>query len=367
MLAGDASATTLCGPVAFYGGGGSFLPADLDGYTVPTTSSQGGIFVRQGTAPSLELIKLKPDFAAGTVTLNNGLGGAPGTTVSVPLPATLRACNGSGGTCVAQPGTTTLLDTLGSRLMYRAALRNRGGTESLVVAQSVDPDGAGTRSSAARWYEVRNPYGATPTLAQVSTFDEGAVNDRWMGSVAMNRDGDMMMGYSIVNAATGLKPSVGMTGRKLLDPINTMQTEVIAFTGTGSQTGTLTRWGDYFTMQVDPVDDRGFCFVGEYLPTDGTFNWRTRVVCAKFPVINITVSGKVTGPRGKPLVSSVVSLKDSMNVVRTVATDNLGNYQFDNVPLGDTYRLSASNRRYAFGVVQITPTTSLSGVDLVGH
>ena len=203
-------------------------------------------------------------------------------------------------------------------------------------------------------------------MAQVSTFDEGGVNDRWMGSVAMNRDGDMMMSYSIINAATGLKASVGMTGRKLLDPVNTMQTESIIFTGSGSQTGTLTRWGDYFTMQVDPADDRGFCFVGEYLPGDGSFNWRTRVVCAKFPITNITVSGKVTGPRRRALSISIVKLTDSMNVTRTVATDAAGNYQFDNVPLGDTYRVTATNRRYVFGApLQITPTSNLTNVDLI--
>lgn len=281
MLAGDPTATTLCAPIAFYGGGASFLPADLDGTTLPTDTTQGGLFIRQSTAPALNLIKLKPNFTTSTVTLTDGFGGAPGSFISVPIPATLRACNGTGGTCVAQPGTTNLLDTLGSRLMYRAAYRNRAGTDSLVVVQSVDPDGAGSRSSAVRWYEIRSPFAATPTLHQVSTFDEGGTGDRWMGSIAMNKDGDIMMGYSIVNSATSAvpgvvppntKPSIAMTGRRLADPVNTMQTEQIVFTGTGSQTGTLTRWGDYTTIQVDPSDDQGFCFVGQYLLTDGTFN-----------------------------------------------------------------------------------------------
>ena len=42
-----------------------------------------------------------------------------------------------------QPGTTTTLDTLGDRLMYRLAYRNRAGVESLLVTHGVDPDGAG--------------------------------------------------------------------------------------------------------------------------------------------------------------------------------------------------------------------------------
>ncbi|MEP6637457.1 MAG: hypothetical protein ABJB97_12085, partial [Acidobacteriota bacterium] len=135
MLAGDPTATTLCAPINFYGGGAAFLPADLDGTTLPTDVTQGGIFMRQSTAPALRLLKLKPDFAGSTVTLTDGFGGATGSFINIPLPPTTRPCNGGGGTCVRQPGTTTQLDTLGDRLLYRLAYRNRGGVDSLVVTQ----------------------------------------------------------------------------------------------------------------------------------------------------------------------------------------------------------------------------------------
>ena len=75
-----------------------------------------------------------------------------------------------------------------------------------------------------------------------------------------------------------------MAGRLAGDAINTLQAESIAVTGTGSQTGTLSRWGDYSTMQVDPVDDATFWFISQYLVADGTFNWRTRVVSYRFQV-----------------------------------------------------------------------------------
>jgi hypothetical protein len=369
MIAGDATATTLCAPTAFYAGGGSFLPADLDGTTLPTVTSQGGIFIRQNTSPSLHLIKLKPNFVAGTLTLTDGLGGATGSTVSVILPPTTRPCNGSGGTCVAQPGTTNLLDTVGGRLMYRAAYRNRGGVESLVVAQGVDVDDAGPRSSAMRWYEIRNPFAAAPTLYQVGTFDEGGAGDRWMGSIAMNKNGDMMMGYSIVNAATLLKPSIALTGRRLNDPLNTMQTENIAFTGSGVQTGTLTRWGDYTTMSVDPADDESFCYVGQYLPGDGTFNWRTRVICAKFPAAptaaSVSVSGRVLGGRSRPLGVSRVTITDSMGKSVSTATDASGAYSFEDLEAGATYTITVLNRRYTFEPKVVTLTDNLTDVNFV--
>jgi hypothetical protein len=53
--------------------------------------------------------------------------------------------------------------------------------------------------------------------------------------------------------------------------------------GSGSQTGSLIRWGDYSAMTVDPVDDCTFWYTQEYVKTNGTYNWNTRIVNFKFP------------------------------------------------------------------------------------
>lgn len=304
MLAGDPTATTLCAPTAFYGGGASFLPADLDGNELPTDLTRGGAFVRISTTLNLRMLRLKPNFAASTVTLTDGYGGASGSFINFPVGATINACNGAGNACISQPGTTNKLDTLGTRLMYRFAYRNRGGVDSLVVTHSVDPDGAGTRGAAIRWYEIRNPLAnpsdpivaRRPYLYQNGTYDPGAVGDRWMGSVAVNKYGAMLIGYSLADAVNNVKASIAVAGRLQSDPLNTLQAESIAVTGTGSQTGTLTRWGDYSTMQVDPADDETFWFTTQYLATDGTFNWRTRIVSYKFPNTVATADGDFNVP-----------------------------------------------------------------------
>jgi hypothetical protein len=284
MLLGLA-ATTLCAPITFYAGGAAFLPADLDGTTLPTNSTQGGIFMRQSTAFALRMVKLKPNFGSATVTIDDGFGGGAGSFINLPTGTILRACNNSGGTCVAQPGTTTQLDTLGDRLMYRLEYRNRGGVDSLIVNQAADPDGAGARSSAVRWYEVRSPFSATPTLFQNAMYDPGANGARWMGSMAMDKMGNIAMGYSFTDATT--KPSIRVTGRLRTDLRNQMQAEQTIMPGGGSQTirsngQALTRWGDYTTMQVDPSDDCTFWFINQYLAADGVFNWHTRIASFKF-------------------------------------------------------------------------------------
>lgn len=356
MLVGDGSAKTLCAPTTFYAGGASLLPADIDGSLLPVDTTRGGIFIRQSTAPALRYLRLKPNFASSTVTITDGFGGATGSFVELGLGTTNRACNGSGGTCIAQPGTTNKLDTLGDRMMYRLAYRNRGGVDSLVVTQSVDPDGSGARSSAIRWYEIRNPLGnpadtdtsKRPYLYQSGTYDPGATGDRWMGSAAMDKYGNILVGYSIANGASSLKPSIAIAGRSQCDALNTLQAEQIAVTGSGSQTGTLSRWGDYSTMQVDPADDTTFWYIAEYLSADGTFNWRTRIVSYSFPTTTATASGDFNTPgnwsNGIPSTSTtgIVPSGKTMTVSSPTTVCNLDVASGGNVVMNSNIDITGS-------------------------
>ena len=84
-----------------------------------------------------------------------------------------------------QPGTDNKLDSLADRLMYRLAYRNFGSHESLVVNHSVAVNGGG----GVRWYEIQSP-GGNPVVAQQGTYAPDS-NYRWMGSVAMDKIGDI--------------------------------------------------------------------------------------------------------------------------------------------------------------------------------
>jgi hypothetical protein len=242
---------------------GGVLPADLDGTTAPPAGSPNYLMFF-GTN-NLNLFKFHVDF---TTPANSTLTGP----TAIPVAAFTPLCNG--GTCVPQSGTTNQLDSLADRLMFRLAYRNLGTKEALVVNHSVVAGSSG----GVRWYEIDNP-GGTPTVAQQSTFAPDS-KFRWMGSVAMDHNGDMAMGYSVSSSTTF--PSVAFTGRLATDPASTMQAESTIINGAGSQTGTLTRWGDYSAISVDPVDDCTFWYTTEYLKTSGTFNWSTRIANFKF-------------------------------------------------------------------------------------
>ena len=90
------------------------------------------------------------------------------------------------------------------------------------------------------------------------------------------------MGYSASSSA--INPQIRYAGRLAGDPVNTLpQAEVTLFAGTGSQTGTNGRWGDYSDMTIDPVDDCTFWYTQEYYATTTSFAWRTRIGSFKFP------------------------------------------------------------------------------------
>jgi hypothetical protein len=157
--------------------------------------------------------------------------------------------------------------------MYRLSYRRFATHEAMVINHSVT-SGTGV---GIRWYELRNAPGqsfasAAPVLHQQGTFAPS--NDfRWMGSAAIDKTGGIAVGYNISGANT--VPSIRYAYRGPADPLGTLGNETSALTGSGSQTGNLTRWGDYSTLSVDPVDGCTMVFTTQFQPANGSFNWTT--------------------------------------------------------------------------------------------
>jgi len=102
-----------------------------------------------------------------------------------------------------------------------------------------------------------------------------------MGSIAMDHVGNMALGYSASSGS--INPAIRYTGRLAGDTLGQMtQGEGTIINGTGSQTG-LNRWGDYSDMSIDPVDDCTFWYTTEYLTSNGSWNWHTRIASFSYP------------------------------------------------------------------------------------
>jgi len=243
----------------------SWLPSDLDGST-PPPSGEPAFYLDLGSN-SLNLFRFHVDFTNSSNTTFTG-------PINIPVAAFSDACGG--GTCIPQAGTSQQLDSIGERLMWRLAYRNFGDHEALVVNHSV---ATGAGNVGVRWYELRSPNG-TPTVFQQGTYAPDS-SYRWMGSIAMDKAGDIALGYSV--SSSTMNPAIRYTGQVPSDPPNTLQAETSIIEGTGSQLPNLNRWGDYSGMSVDPVDDCTFWYTNEYLQTNGTFNWSTRIATFKFP------------------------------------------------------------------------------------
>ena len=267
MLAG-LPATLIAMPIL----GPSFppmLPADLNGSTLPPSGAPNS-FVLYPDTDTYRVFHFHVDFAVPANSTFALFDSSPAAGFTAICPSTRS--------CVPELGesSTNWLDAIGDRLMFRLAYRNFGDHESVVGNFTVGSSGV----AGIRWFELRGV-----TAGPVMTFQESTYQPdttwRWMASVAMDHQGNMALGYSASDAT--IFPQLRYTGRLATDPPGTLpQGEAHLFDGTGSQTDTNNRWGDYSAMTIDPVDDWTFWYTTEYYDTTSSFNWRTRIGTFKF-------------------------------------------------------------------------------------
>lgn len=267
MLAGVAAPRFVCFNLT--NSYASLLASDWDGSTAPPAGSPNYEMEVDTVANVLEEWQFHVDYTTPANSTFTGPTIVSGTaSFSTPCPSP-----GDPGNCIPQPGTTQALDSMSDRLMYRLAYRNFGDHESIVANHTVSVG----PNAGVRWYEVRSPAG-TPTVYQQGTFAPDSDN-RWMASVAMDKSGDIGVGYSVASAST--YPSIRYTGWEVGDPLGTLQAETQLLEGGGSQTG-ANRWGDYSAMQIDPSDDCTFWYTQEYEAVNQSTDWNTRIGSFKF-------------------------------------------------------------------------------------
>ncbi|MCB0246681.1 MAG: carboxypeptidase regulatory-like domain-containing protein, partial [Anaerolineae bacterium] len=222
--------------------------------------------------------------------------------------------------------------------MMQNQYSNIGGVESLWNSHTVAGSSA---AAAARFYQVTVTGGTVAaTTTQAFNHDPSNLN-RYMPSVAVDRAGNMAIGYS--TSSSSARPAIQYAGRLASDPLNSLpQTETLLIQGGGAQTVATTRWGDYAALTLDP-DGCRFWLTSQYYSTDGG-NWNTRIGSFSFPppnctpVSNGTLQGTVTAlAGGAPIAGATVALG-----ARTATTDAGGNYSFSNLQPGTYAILTAS-------------------------
>src|SRR6266496_2710381 len=269
--------------------GDGLLPGDVDGKQKPKTDTAIPLVGTQddggpygATFDALNIWDLNVKWRStpiASLSLNSQLPTAAFDSI-FPCAPTSRDC-------LPQPGITDpsrYLDILSyrQRPTFRLAYRNFKAYEMMVTNQSVEalPGVAGVR-----WYEIRRT-GSTYSLYQQGTYAPNDGVHRWMGSIAMDKNGNIGLGYSVVNG-TSVYPGIRYTGRLAGDTLGDMTLdEGVIMNGTGVQLATNSRWGDYTSMNVDPVDDCTLWYVNEYYQTTDPVrlrNWQTRIASFRLP------------------------------------------------------------------------------------
>lgn len=380
MLVGDPTASFIYfnrSLASFPEGQAGMLPADMDGVKPPPVGTPCPFAYFTATefgdpADGMRIFDFHADFAtpANSTFIERAESSAiPGGGIPV---APFNPLAPAGRDAVPQPPpaspTTARLDAISDRLMHRLQYINFGTYESLVVNNTVN---VGTDQTLAnyragvRYYQFRKNPGVAPWAPFEQATWAGPVADtshRWMGSAAMNAHEDLAVGFS--TSSLTVFPSIRYAARFAGDPPNGLaQGEQTLFTGTGVQTDTGSRWGDYSALQVDPVDDCTFWFTTETYTaasqaTSGV-GWLTKI--AKFnlgtacvPFQKGTISGQITNCNtGLPVAGAIVKTSDGF----LTTTDAGGNYTLPKMAPG-SYTVSATKAGFSTATANSVAVTN---------
>ena len=360
MLAGDPSATFIYFDLfALDPTIGGMLPSDADGLTPPPAGAPNvfSYFIATefgDASDGLRLFDFHADFAV------------PGNSTFIERaesPVAVAAFDPrtpTGRDDIEQPppanNATAALDAIGDRLMNRLQYRNFGTHESLVVNHTVNV-GTGTtqalHQAGVRYYELRRSVAAYGVNEQ-ATFAPDATN-RWMGSAAMDHEGNLAVGYSV--SSTTVFPGIRYAGRLASDPPNGLaQGEAVMQAGGFVQTHTSSRWGDYSNLTVDPIDDCTFWHTNEYYLDDQpsiTAEWHTRIGAFK-------VNPACVAPQQGTLQVNVTNCETGLAVPGALATVN-GNLYGATGPTGQyNSQLSPGSYSVAISATNYFPATPVN-------
>jgi hypothetical protein len=244
--------------------------ADLDGKSLPPSGAPNIMIAAGGT----QLDKVFEDNTVLAWRFHVDWKDASKTRVTGPERIAVAPyrylCDGQLTDCVPQPGVDTRLDAQGDKIMARVVYRRLGDRESVVGVHSVNTSAGG---GGVRWYEFAVGRNRDLTLRQQGTYAPDTLF-RWMASPAIDRFGNIGIGYSYGGAAT--YAGQRFAGRLVDDPLGQLTLrEAVLVEGEGAQVGNR-RWQDYTQTAVDPSDDCTIWYVGDYYKKEAT-NYSTKI------------------------------------------------------------------------------------------
>ncbi len=154
-------------------------------------------------------------------------------------------------------------DVLQATIMNQAQYRRFPGYNSAIFNFVVDTDGSNGELAGIRWYELRQTADGEPwEIYQEGTYISPYGNkDAFSGSMAMDGQGNIGMGYTTVSTAE--KIAIYYTGRHAGDPLGQMTIDETLI-AQSLNNNSSNRLADYVHLTLDPANDKTFWHIAEY-------------------------------------------------------------------------------------------------------
>lgn len=263
MLEGDADAQIIAFPLTGLVKDGFYSP---QAFNVSTDN-----YPAAGNAP---IVFLQDDAWSGVSedhlkiwTINVDWTDTDNSTISEPTELVttpfVSVFDGGSFTNLTQPNSGTDIDALQSTIMNQAQFRKFSDHNSAVFSFVVNTDVSGGELAGIRWYELRQSAdGEAWEIYQEGTYTAPDNKHAWCGSLGIDVQGNIGLGYVGMGGDNETFVSSYYTGRRVNDPLNTMTfEESVIMEGNGNIPET--RFGDYGKLDLDPADGKKFWFTSE--------------------------------------------------------------------------------------------------------
>jgi hypothetical protein len=210
------------------------------------------------TATNIMGVAVNTTSSLKVYAIQNLTGTPTWTSTTVPVPSFSTPTRDANST------NARTLDSLDGRIFQTSWRANK-----LVASHGIQ-----SGNLRARWYEVNT--GTWPTSGGVTLAQSGDISsttvDYHMPAINQNAAGDISLIFT--RSSTAITADIMMAGRKATDAAGTMGTPTLLESSAGNNYS-AGRWGDYFKVDVDPVNDNTFW--GVSMNVNSSNGWKTSI------------------------------------------------------------------------------------------
>lgn len=260
---------------------------------------------------------------------------------------------------LTQPNGGSSIDALQATIMNQAQFRKFATHNSAVFNFVVNTQSEPNKKAGVRWFELRQTNDGQPwTIYQEGTYTAPNEKHAWNASMGIDIQGNIGMGYTSMGGTNNQKVGSCYTGRYANDPLGVMTiAENIISIGNENIPGV--RYGDYSKLALDPVDNKSFWFVNEYM------NPQRKDVVGVFKLapsfINDVGVVAITNPNNGTLTNAEAVTISIFNYGQNAASNFPVSYQIDggNI-ITETYTGTIASTSY--GIYTFTVNANLETV-----